>query len=132
MTEDNVGDGAPLLKKAREGDIDVSELPPQPVAKRAPARKKAEVTPRTALPDRPGCNVHSAAQPTKCHSSQEVATKCEAKWKAIEDKIQEGKKVKQLLAEFVPVKHQSKQLNKDDDNEWQRKTGKKGRSARHA
>lgn len=114
-TEDDVGDGAPPPKKAK-GDIGVSKLPPQPVAKTAPACKKAEVVPRAALPDHQGRNVHPAVQPTKHRSSQEVAAECEAKQKAIEDKIQEGKKVKQLLAEL----NIAEDLEMDGDKDPQR------------
>jgi hypothetical protein len=39
--------------------------------------------------------------------------------------------MEQLLTELVPVKHQPEKLNEDDQDERQRKAGKKGRSARH-
>jgi hypothetical protein len=68
--------------------------------------------PRAPLPDRQGRNVHPAGQPVRRRTSAEVAAEQEAKLKAIEDKIWELKRAKQLLAEWDVAKD----LEIDDGN----------------
>lgn len=96
--DDNVDDPAPKKAKCK---VDDASQPP--VKAKATRRQKqtAVVSPRDPLPDRPGRNVHPAkvAKPTTIRrTSQEVTAEREAKKRAIEEKIREGEKAKELLA----------------------------------
>jgi hypothetical protein len=93
-----------MQKRPKKDDNDV----PEPPAKGKTSRKQkqsANATPREPLPDRPGRNVHPAGQRATRRTPQEVAAEHEAKKRAIEEKIREGEKAKELLA----------QLNVDED-----------------
>jgi len=61
-------------------------------------KQNVSVAPREPLPDRPGRNVHPAGQRATRRTPQEVAAEREAKMQAIEEKIREGEKAKELLA----------------------------------
>jgi hypothetical protein len=56
------------------------------------------------LPDHPGCNLHPAGQQKKHLTADEATVKCKVQRQAMEDKIQEGEMVKQLLAEINAAK----------------------------
>ncbi|KAI9457286.1 hypothetical protein F5148DRAFT_1322536 [Russula earlei] len=63
-------------------------------------KQSAAPIPREPLPDRPGRNVHPAGQRTTHHTPQEVAAENEGKKQAIEEKIHEGERAKELLAQM--------------------------------
>ena len=96
--DDNINNPAPKKAKCKVDNAS------QPSGKAKPMRRQkqtAVVNPRDPLPDRPGRNIHPAkvAKPTTIRrTSQEVAAECEAKKRAMEEKIQEGEKAKEFLA----------------------------------
>ena len=55
---------------------------------------------RDPLPDRPGRNIHPVKLPPTRRTSQEVAAEHDAKKRAIEEKIREGERAKDLLAQL--------------------------------
>jgi flagellar biosynthesis GTPase FlhF len=100
-------ENAPPAKKTKDDKVSVTE----PAAKTT-ATKKADALPRAPLPDHQGRNVHPAGQTVRRHTAAEVAAEQEAKRKAIEDKIQELERAKQLLAEM----NVAEDLEMDDGN----------------
>ncbi|KIJ89647.1 hypothetical protein K443DRAFT_126719, partial [Laccaria amethystina LaAM-08-1] len=100
-------ENAPPAKKTKDDKVSVTE----PAAKTT-ATKKADALPRAPLPDHQGRNVHPAGQTVRRHTAVEVAAEQEAKRKAIEDKIQELERAKQLLAEM----NVAEDLEMDDGN----------------
>jgi hypothetical protein len=61
-------------------------------------RGQKQVPARDPLPDRQGRNIHPAGQPTARRTPQEVAAEREAQKMALEEKIREGQRAKQLFA----------------------------------
>ncbi|KAF8235537.1 hypothetical protein L208DRAFT_1256719 [Tricholoma matsutake] len=55
---------------------------------------------RDPLPNRPGQNVHPATPKQTRRTAQEVAAEREAQKQAIEEKIREGERAKELLAQM--------------------------------
>ena len=64
-------------------------------------KKRNEVAAiRDPVPNRPGWNVHPATPKWTCRTAQEVAAEREAQKQATEEKIQEGERAKELLAQM--------------------------------
>ena len=68
---------------------------------------------RDPLPDHPGCNVCPAGKQPKRRTAEKVAAECEAKQRAIEEKIRELEDAKQCLAEM----NASEDIQDDEMNE---------------
>lgn len=93
----------PPAKRTKAGDA--RETPAE--ASKGRTRKQAkEYMPRDPLPDRQGRNIHPAGLPTTRRTSQEVAAHRESQKKALEEKIREGERAKQLFAQMSIAEEQ--------------------------
>ena len=93
----------PPAKRTKVGNA--KETPVE--ASKGRTKKRAqEYMPRDPLLNHQGRNVHPAGLPSTCRTSQEVAADCEQQRKALEEKIQEGERAKQLFAQMSIAEEQ--------------------------
>jgi hypothetical protein len=81
---------------------DIGETPKPPDKAKTPRRQNRSgvVIPRDPLPDRRGRNIHPAGPVITRRTPQEVAAQRSAERQAIEEKIREGERAKELLAQI--------------------------------
>jgi hypothetical protein len=96
-TTERVPDDIPPVKRAKAGS---TNQPPVKEKSLHGQKKNQPTNARDPLPDRPGRNIHPAKLPAARRTTQQVAAENAAKKQAIEEKIRELERAKEILAQM--------------------------------